>query len=225
MPDTEHRPISSFSTPLQSIHLPELPAEGRLIDIGGGGEGLVSRIGEARVCAVEINMNKIREAQIHGSGPQWILCDGRTLCFQNEAFDTATMWFSLDYMTDWKTKQAVLLEVHRTLKPAGTISIVSSRITCIEDRFVLNLVYFLPDGTVGKTGYGVRGNQGQTAERTSKLLRNLGFRLTKTEDNEYWFHIEAVKERSPHIAGRALQKVKVGTQSRSAATHGPGRGK
>jgi SAM-dependent methyltransferase len=225
MSEKEDRPISSFSTPLQSIHLPELPAHGLIIDIGGGGEGLVSRIGEARVCAVDINMNEIREAQIHGSAPQWILCDGRALCFQNEVFDTATMWFSLDYMNDWKTKHAAILEAHRTLKPAGTISVLSSRITCVENRFVLKLLYSLPDGTVGQTGYGVKGNQGQTVERTSKLLRDLGFRPTEIEDNEHWFHIEAVKERSPHIASRALQKLKVGTQSRSAATHGPGRGK
>ena len=61
------------------IELKALPSTGSIIDVGGGGEGFVSRIGGSQVYAVDIEMNKIREAQIHGLESQWILADGRAL--------------------------------------------------------------------------------------------------------------------------------------------------
>ncbi|MHA2042161.1 MAG: hypothetical protein ACW975_09890 [Candidatus Thorarchaeota archaeon] len=55
---------SSFETPVQKIELKHLPRKGWIIDIGGGGEGLVSRIETSRVCAVDINLDRIREAKV-----------------------------------------------------------------------------------------------------------------------------------------------------------------
>ena len=70
---------SYFETPLQEIELRHVRQEGLIIDVGGGGEGLVSRVEASRVCAVDINLNKIREALIHDLESQWLLSDGRTL--------------------------------------------------------------------------------------------------------------------------------------------------
>ncbi|MHA2433722.1 MAG: hypothetical protein ACXADO_10885, partial [Candidatus Thorarchaeota archaeon] len=64
-----------------------LPFDGLIIDVGGGSEGLVSRLEKERVCVVDISLNKVREAQIYVSPAQWAVSDGRHLCFRTGSFD------------------------------------------------------------------------------------------------------------------------------------------
>ncbi|MHA1926931.1 MAG: methyltransferase domain-containing protein [Candidatus Thorarchaeota archaeon] len=192
---------SSFETPVQKIELKYLPQEGLIIDIGGGGEGLVSRIEASRVCAVDINLDKIREAMIHGQVSQWILSDGRMLSAKNERFRVATLWFSLGYVRDWTAKAQVVSEVDRVLMQSGHISILGAKIACSEARFVLRAHLHFPDGSISQMSYGMSGGQKQDIETVAKLLQETGYGDITCEDNEYWFHIEAEK----------LQKLKVGT--------------
>jgi ubiquinone/menaquinone biosynthesis C-methylase UbiE len=194
MPNRLEAEHSVLETPLQDIILHRPPGSGLLLDVGGGGEGIVSRIEGPRVCAIDISLSEIREAQIYGSSPQWLACDGRALCFRSGAFDVVTIWFALDYMADWKTKHEVIREANRVLKPKGLLSVLSSRIVCPEEEYLLRMRYTLPDGTIYQTGYGVRGNQGQTMERVNKLIRAAGFALSKTDDKGYWFQIEGSKK-------------------------------
>ncbi|MFW9789448.1 MAG: class I SAM-dependent methyltransferase, partial [Candidatus Thorarchaeota archaeon] len=124
MPETENH----IETDEQRIMLEQLEGEGLILDIGGGGEGLVSRIEGDRVCALDIRLSEIREAQIHGQSSNWFVADGRNLCFKDETFDVVTLWFSLGYMSDWSTKKKVIEAAFRTLKRTGRISIMASRI-------------------------------------------------------------------------------------------------
>ena len=70
---------SKYSTPIQEITLKPIQTDGLILDIGGGGEGLVSRIEGAKVCAVDIRMSEIREAQIHAPPSNWF---EHPTCFQ-----------------------------------------------------------------------------------------------------------------------------------------------
>lgn len=178
-------------TPVQQITLKRLNPEGLILDIGGGGEGLVSRIEGKRVCALDIRMSEIREAQIHGAPANWIVGDGRNLGFSNSSFDEVTLWFSLGYMRNWDTKRRVLEEARRVLKEQGSISIMATKIPESTEEFVFWAHFILPDGTVSKTGYGVRGNQGQTMESVIKLLEKLEFKILSAVDHEAWFNITA----------------------------------
>jgi len=185
---------STFEAPMQRIRLDRLPQGEPILDVGAGGEGLVSRIEGARVCAIDIRMDEIREARIHDPPSNWFVGDGRALCFRDSSFQVATLWFSLGYMRDWETKHQVMKEVQRVLKPDGVVSIMASKIVCKEDRFLFRVVYTLPDGTISQTGYGVRGKQDQTLESASRLLEDMGFRLERTQEHEHWFEILAVKQ-------------------------------
>ncbi|MHA1936523.1 MAG: class I SAM-dependent methyltransferase [Candidatus Thorarchaeota archaeon] len=182
-----------FTTDLQEIELSRVGSKGRIIDIGGGGEGLVSRIEGSRVCAVDIRLSEIREAQIHDPKSNWFLCDGRKLCFQTEIFDIATLWFSFGYLKESDTKQTVLEETYRVLKTGGTISIIGSKIVCSEDVLIFKALFTFPDGTQSQIGYGVKGNQGQTSASIIAALNRSGFKPTKTQNHDKWFHIQAVK--------------------------------
>jgi ubiquinone/menaquinone biosynthesis C-methylase UbiE len=188
---TEKRTI--FETPIQHIELQELPSGHFVLDIGGGGEGLVSRIGKHQVCAIDYRMNEIREAQIYDPPSNWFACDARELCFKDSIFDLATLWFSLGYMPHSSTKRRVLEEVYRVLKSGGVVSLMASRVVCNEDVFVIHIQYELPDGTQSKTGYGVSGDQEQTFESIEPLLIETGFEIEKEQKHEHWFSIEAIK--------------------------------
>ena len=119
---------SEYSTQVQEIALRYLETDGLILDIGGGGEGLVSRIMGSKVCAVDIRMSEIREAQIHGPPANWFVGDGQALCFQDDVFDIITLWFSLGYMSDWSVKRSVLEEAYRVLNEGGKLSILASNI-------------------------------------------------------------------------------------------------
>jgi ubiquinone/menaquinone biosynthesis C-methylase UbiE len=181
------------TTSIQKISLDPLHSEGMILDIGGGGEGLVSRITEAKVCALDIRISEIREAQIHGSPANWFVGDGQSLCFQDGVFDTVALWFSLGYMKDWSTKENVLKEAYRVLNQKGKISILASNITGSYERLIFWGHFTFPDGTVSQIGYGVRGGQDQTLERLTSLLQKIGFKIQSQENNDAWFRIQATK--------------------------------
>jgi ubiquinone/menaquinone biosynthesis C-methylase UbiE len=175
------------------IELDELPAKGRIIDVGGGGQGLVSKIRGSRVCAVDIDMNKIREAQIYGLEAQWLLTDGRALSLKDSSFDTATLWFSLGFIRDWSAKEQVMDEIFRVLRSDGLVSILAANIDCSEERFVLRGQFSFPDGTISQMSYGLAGQQKQTIETVNALLKQVNFRKLTVEDKGYWFRIAARK--------------------------------
>ncbi len=183
---------STLNVPLQNIVLHKI-SKGLVIDIGGGGEGLVSRISGARVCAVDYRISEIREAQIHNPPANWFVSDGRALPFQDSSFDIATLWFSLGYMNEWSVKKAVLTEVFRTLKSKSRLSIMASRIDCKEHHLLFHAHFTLPDGTVSKTGYGVRGNQNQTENTICALVREVGFKDIQSDNHDWWFEVKAFK--------------------------------
>jgi len=184
---------SNVSNPVQKIILNQIETKGLILDIGGGGEGLVSRIEGMKVCAVDIRLSEIREAQIHGPPANWFVGDGQALCFKNGVFNVVTLWFSLGYMSAWSIKQRVLEEAHRVLGDGGKLSILASNIPRSCERLTFWGHFTFPDSTVSQTGYGVRGGQDQTLGKISKLLENIGFKIQSKEDNDAWFEIHATK--------------------------------
>ena len=184
-----------MNTPLQRVNLEDLPDSTRILDIGGGGEGLVSRIAGTIVCAVDYRMSEIREAQIHNPPANWFVADGRSLPFRGNSFDLCTLWFSLGYMSTLTIKKQVLQEAYRSLKQNAMISILASRIDCDDERFTFHALFTLPDGTVSKVGYGVRGNQNQTITSICSILKEVGFEDIQVEDFGWWFKIEGTKRK------------------------------
>lgn len=185
--------LSRFEVPMQEITLNQISGTGRIIDIGGGGEGLVSRIEGQRVCALDRRISEVREARIHDPPVNWIVGDGQMISFRNSVFQVATSWFSFGYMPSWEVKKRVMQEVHRVLEINGVYSIIACTIECEEEAYIFRVTYTLPDGTLSQTGYGVRGGQGQTPSTVAKLLDEVGFTDIEISDNGYWFKIIARK--------------------------------
>ncbi|TXT56527.1 MAG: hypothetical protein BAJATHORv1_20116 [Candidatus Thorarchaeota archaeon] len=182
-----------YDVPTQHILLPAIQQNEVVIDIGAGSEALVSRITDAKVCAVDISMNKIREAWIYQSRADWLLCDAQQLGLRNAQFSLACLWFSLGYMPQEKTKLGVFEEIHRVLREGGLVSILSARIKCQEPKLYFRVRYEFPKSGVSTMGYLVRGGQNQTLERVCLMLTTCGFEIVKTQDKYHYFWITASK--------------------------------
>lgn len=184
---------SSFVTPIQLIDLEPIPGRESILDIGGGGEGLVSRLEGQRVFAVDIRFDKIQEARLYDVHSQWILADARSICFQDASFNVASFWFSLGYFHSFKLKFAALAEAFRCMKEGGLLSIIAAKIANKEEKHVFNAHFVFPNGSISQIGFGVRGKQNQNVAIISQLVRSAGFKVIGSERHKYWFRIEALK--------------------------------
>lgn len=184
-----HEPTHE-ETPVVEISLPRVPL-GLVLDIGGGGEGLVSRIAHRRVCVIDCSLSKLREARIYGAGSEWFACDGREICFKSEAFDVATLWFSLAYIPETEHKIQVLREAHRVLKPEARISILGMNVDGRSESFTFRAGFILPREPASRMSYRVKGSQHQTLESIVDILEETGFTGISSQEYEHWFVLDA----------------------------------
>ncbi|TFG13099.1 class I SAM-dependent methyltransferase [Candidatus Thorarchaeota archaeon] len=179
----------TYHTPIQKIELKRLRREGKILDIGGGSEALVSRMEGKRVCAVDINMVKIREGQIYNTPANWVLADGRDLCFKDASFSIVTLWFSLAYIVNAESKCLVMQEVYRVLKQKGVASIMGCFIPHNISALAFNAIFEFPDAYSSRITYRVHGEQKQTLQIIEKFAKQVGLKTEYFEENDYWFHL------------------------------------
>jgi len=186
-------PDEIYRTPIQEIRLDNIEAKGLVLDIGGGSEAIVSRMEGKRVCAVDIDMIKIREGRIYNTAANWILADGRRLCFKDASFSIATLWFSLAYITDEKSKRMVIQEAHRVLDQKGILSIMACRIPENITAFEFSAVFEFPDAHASRITYRVRGNQKQSLQAIERDAEQVGFKTKHSVKHDYWFQLRCGK--------------------------------
>ena len=161
---------------------------GFVVDIGGGGEGMIAKTCGSETVCVDINKREIGEARSRGAVANWVLCDACSMPFRNGTFDVATFFFSLMYVKTFKRKYAVMVEAKRVLKSDGLLYLWDATIREKPDLSVVFVEASLPDKEKIYTGYGVKGKEKeQTLELINKLALKAGFKVTRTESRENWF--------------------------------------
>ena len=153
----------------------------RILDLGGGGEGVIGRLRGRQVVAVDIRKEELDEAP---SGPVKVVADARDLPFPDASFDAATAFFFLMYVsvTD---RAAVLREAHRVLRPGGTLRIWDVAIPAPGLRaaktFAVPVRVELPERTI-RTIYGVRweGHE-MSSNDIARAAKEAGFSLAEVE--------------------------------------------
>jgi len=142
-----------FRLPEQCVVIDDFPAEGLILDIGGGGEGVIGQLKNAQVVAIDTQPEELAEAP---DGPLKIIMDARELKFLDSTFLAVTAFFSfmfihpIDHVT-------VVREIFRVLKPKGQFRLwdieIQQRPEPQRDMLVFPLRITLP-ATVIRTGYG-----------------------------------------------------------------------
>jgi ubiquinone/menaquinone biosynthesis C-methylase UbiE len=125
-----------------------------ILDLGGGGEGVIGQLRGRQVVAVDIRKQELEDC---ASGPIKVVADAKELPFLDETFDAVTAFFFLMYVPI-SDRASVLTEAFRVLSPGGKFYIwdvkIPSRGERTQDVFVVPVEAKLRDRTI-KTGYGV----------------------------------------------------------------------
>ena len=79
----------------QDVVLDDFQASGYVLDIGGGGEGIIGLLKPAQVVAIDLSARELAQAP---PGPLKIVMDATDLKFLDGTFGTATSFFTLMYM-------------------------------------------------------------------------------------------------------------------------------
>lgn len=153
----------------------------RILDIGGGGEGIIGLCYGNRVIAIDPRKDELEEAS---EGPLKIIMDARELSFLENSFDAVTSFFTLMYINNDDHKK-VFNEIHRVLKDNGVFIIWDAKIPEYDggtkDIFVIQLEIDTPVKTI-KTGYGIsRKDKNQDIEYFTSIGQEIGFKIIKEE--------------------------------------------
>lgn len=160
----------------QMIDLREVSLQGRILDIGGGGEGVIARHAGDQVIAIDIRLEELLESPDIGLK---IVMDATELKFLDNTFDVVTCFYSLMYMSE-KTVNKCLEEALRVLKPGGCLWIWDTEMPWEKtaDAFVVYLDITLASGHI-TPGYGVGWHRGQSYDSIAGICDKIGFVSTQ----------------------------------------------
>ena len=172
------------------LEIKDFDSAGFVLDIGGGGEGVIGRLKGKDVVAIDIRPDELQEA---ADGPLKIVMDARDLKFLDGSFNAATAFFSLMYIKNQEDQRKVFEEACRVLKPGGSLRIwevdLAERPETDKEFFILVLRYRVGDSEIG-TGYGARWpTEPRGAEYYIALAEDAGFQHVRTERNEHTFYL------------------------------------
>jgi len=183
--------LSSYDTDAQTVEVSRIETDGLILDVGGGGEGIIGRLNGEQVVAIDTHERELMET--HNEAMK-VVMDAADLKFLPKSFDVCTAFFSLMYIPK-SIHQKVFEEVFRVLKDKGRFLIWDVRIPeniVGYKLFIVHLNVKLPNEEVG-TAYGVRW-QAQSLEHFKEMARLTGFKVTKESSKNEIFHLEMEKQ-------------------------------
>ena len=187
--------LVGYDFPSVSISMEGFAPAGPVLDIGGGGEGVIGQAVGENVIAIDRRMDELREAP---DGPRKVMMDARYLGFPDRHFPTLTAFFSFMYIPKVDDQAAVFAEARRVLQPGGIFHLwdVSLPETPPKgtDYFVVVLQYRIRGKDTG-TGYGMRwlGSQRDAAHYIA-LAEQVGLACIHSEAMDHCFYLQFQKE-------------------------------
>ncbi|MGD2250366.1 MAG: class I SAM-dependent methyltransferase [Candidatus Methanofastidiosia archaeon] len=190
-----HEEISEehiFMIEKQVITLKDFDAPGYILDIGGGGEGIIGIL-KQNVIAIDKRKDELEEAP---DGPLKIVMDARELQFLDNVFETVTAFFTFMYIKS-PDRAKVFEEIYRVLNPGGSVLIwdvvIPPRRDNTKDIFGVPLEVTVQDNKI-KTGYGVRWEGAeQDVDYYRKLAKTVGFTIEAQKEQGQVFHLQLKK--------------------------------
>lgn len=160
--------------------------KGSILDIGGGGEGIIGRLYKEQVIAIDNRQEELDEAL---EGFRKVLMDATKLRYEDNVFDNVTCFFSLMFM-DSKEQKLAIEEAARVLKPGGELHIWDCDIaTAYPEPFCIDLVIQMPNEIVTTT-YGVGKIDSQNRETIINMCIDSGLHFVSQDTGEKSFYLK-----------------------------------
>ena len=181
----------AYSTKTQSIELSPIETDGPILDIGGGGEGIIGKLNGEQVIAIDTSERELRETQNEALK---IVMDATDLRFLPESFDVYTAFFSFMYIPKNKHLK-IFEEAHRVLKDNGKLLLWDVKIPekpgdC--KAFMVRLKIRLPNEET-EAGYGVKWQE-QNIEHFKELAQETKFKIIDEWSKGEIFYLEISKK-------------------------------
>jgi ubiquinone/menaquinone biosynthesis C-methylase UbiE len=191
MPGPESR---YFHNPPQTVILPEIITPGWILDLGGGGEGVIGQIYGSQVIAIDRSRQELEDAP---GEPLKIVMDAKKTQFLDKTFETVTAFFFLMFTLP-QNRARIFQEIYRITRPGGRWLIWDATIPHYpggaEDIYTIELTAHLPNGRIITAGYGAPWpDWQQSAAEYAHLAREVGFRVATNTENDLLFHLELIK--------------------------------
>ena len=194
---SDHHPETSedrlYFFEKQEVVVNDFDSMGYILDIGGGGEGIIGKLKGEQVIAIDPNKRELEEA---AAGPLKIVMDARDLQFLDAAFSTATSFFTLMYIKT-SDHEKVFSEIFRVLSPGGVFLIwdvvFPQRFDGDKDIAAFPLLVKLPQEKID-TGYGVKWpEEGRSPSHYVKLAEKTGFAVVERREEDHQFFLKLQK--------------------------------
>jgi ubiquinone/menaquinone biosynthesis C-methylase UbiE len=183
-----------FVLPHQEVTLQDIDNKGgRILDVGGGGEGIIGLLKGKDVVAIDMRKDELEETTNEALK---VVMDARDLKFIDESFTVATVYFTFMYIPE-EDFEAIFREIWRVLKPGGEVIIWDAIFEVPpkereKKRFVVVLKTHFPNGLENQTGYGgiVRDQQ---PDMFLKPAQKAGFKILDKKVDGFQFYVRLGK--------------------------------
>lgn len=157
---------------------------GKILDIGGGGEGIIGRVYPSQVVAIDKSQAELDEAP---DGFEKICMDATDLSFEDGSFEHATFFYSLMFIPKSQHRLSIL-EATRVLSPGGQLHIWDASFET-ADPFIVNLTIQAKDKVV-ETTYGVfEQDAAQSSDYLIDLCQQAGLELVLEQEINRQFYL------------------------------------
>jgi SAM-dependent methyltransferase len=177
----------------QEVTVHDFDAQGYILAIGGGGEGVIGQLKGQQVVAIDISKRELEETP---PGSLKIIMDARDLRFLDDSFNTAASFFTLCYISE-SDHEKVFEEVFRVLDSGGRFLIWDviflKRVDEKKDIAIVPLLVKLPNKEIS-TGYGVHWpEKAHDMSYYLQLSEKVGFKVVSKKEKDKWFFLELMK--------------------------------
>ncbi|MHA1104339.1 MAG: class I SAM-dependent methyltransferase [Promethearchaeota archaeon] len=168
----------------QRIDLTNVELNGRILDVGGGGEGTIGIYKGVQVIAIDRRKGELEEA-LDGNYLK-IIMDAKDLQILDETFETVTAFYMFMYVP-MENRKEIFEEIYRVLKREGELvlwdMVIPKKGESNKDLYGAEIKVIIGDKEID-TGYGTHWNKEQDLKYFIDLGKNFGFEVSSKQEED-----------------------------------------